>query len=111
LAESAKRTKAIPAMEAQRVMDLTTGEESSHCEGTPSTWTLAKDDLPIQLETTHSTVSVDGDLHHWFRGLRYNDAEVVFALGAGAVEVFGHIRNVSPLSVWVVPIPVGGEFG
>jgi len=49
------------------------GEESSHCEGTPSTWTLAKDDLPIQLETTHSTVGVNWDFIHWFRRLRHND--------------------------------------
>jgi len=111
LAESAKRTKAIPAMEAQRVMDLAMGEESSHCEGTASTWTLAKADLPGQFEAAHSTVGINWDLRHWLRGLRNNNTEIVFTLGAGAVEVFGHIRNVSPLSVWVVPIPVGGEFG
>ncbi len=74
LAESAKRTKAIPAMEAQRVMDLAMGEESSHCEGTPSTWTFAKDYLPDQLETAPETTGVDGDLLHWLRGLRDYDA-------------------------------------
>jgi len=42
----------------------------SHCEGTPSTWTLAKDDLPIQLEATHSTVGVDGNLRHGFWWVR-----------------------------------------
>ncbi len=77
-------------MEAQRVMDLAMGEESSHCEGTASTWTLAKDYFQIQFEPTHSTVGVNWDFIHWFRRLRDNNAEVVLALWAGAVEVFGH---------------------
>jgi len=72
------------------VRALAMGKESSHCEGTLSTWTLAKDDLPGQLEATPETTGVNGDLRHWFRRLRDNDAQVVFALGAGAVEVFGH---------------------
>jgi len=50
------------------------GEESSHCEGSPSTWTLAHDDLPGQLEATHSTVGVNGEILHWFWWLRDNDA-------------------------------------
>jgi len=50
------------------------GEESSHCEGTPSTWTLAKDDLPVQFEPTHSTVGVNGDFCHWLWWLRDNNA-------------------------------------
>jgi len=62
----------------------------SHCEGTPSTWTLAKDDLPIQLETTHSTVGINWDLRHRSRWFRDNDAKIVVTLWAGAVEVFGH---------------------
>jgi len=78
-------------METQQVMDLAMGEESSHCEGTASTWTLAKDDLPIQLEATHSTVGVNGEILHWFWWLGYYDAEVIFTLEAGAVEVFGHL--------------------
>ncbi len=65
---------AIPAMEAQRVMDLAMGEESSHCEGTASTWTFAKDYLPVQLKATHSTVGINRDLSHWFWWLRDNDA-------------------------------------
>jgi len=57
----------------------------SHCEGTPSTWTLAKDDLPGQLEATHSTVGINRDLFHWLRRLRHHDSEVVatFRTGAG----------------------------
>ncbi len=111
MAESAKRTKAIPAMEAQRVMDLAMGEESSHCVRTPSTWTFAKDYLPVQFEAATEATRVNEDLPYWLWWLRHNNAEVVFTLWTGAVEVFRHIRNVSPLSVWVVPIPVGGEFG
>jgi len=66
------------------------GKEFSHYERTPSTWTLAKDDLSGQLEAAHSTVGVNGSLPHWLRRLRDNDAQVVFTLRAGAVEVFGH---------------------
>jgi len=49
-------------------------KEFSHYERTPSTWTFAKDYLPVQFEAAHSTVSVDGDLLHWFRRLRDYDA-------------------------------------
>ncbi len=66
----------------------------SHCEGTPSTWTLAKADLPVQLKATHSTVGVNGDFLHWFWWLRDNNTKIVFALGAGAVKVFCHIKTV-----------------
>ncbi len=72
-----------------------------------------EDSVPCQylLATSLPPTLADGDLCHWLGRLRDYDAKVVFTLGTGAVEVFGHIRNVSPLSVWVVPIPVGGEFG
>ncbi len=40
-------------------------------------------------------MGVDGDLRHRLRRLRDNDAEVVFTLGAGAVEVFGHLMTVA----------------
>ncbi len=70
------------------------GKESSHCEGSASTWTFAKDYLPVQLKATHSTVGVNSNLRHWFWWLRDHNAEVVFALGAGAVEVFGHKNGV-----------------
>jgi len=66
------------------------GKESSHHEGTPSTWTFTKDYLPGQLEATHSTVGINGDLRHWFRWLWHDYAEVIFTLGTGAVEVTGH---------------------
>ncbi len=45
---------AIPAIGPLRLRDLTMGEESSHYEQTPSTWTLAKDDPPDQFEAAHS---------------------------------------------------------
>ncbi len=79
-------------------MDLAMGEESSHCEGTPSTWTFSRHDLPIQFEAAHSTLGINRYLLHWFWWFRHNDAQVVFTLGAGAVEVFGHGRGIlSPL--------------
>jgi len=62
----------MPTTEMLQVKGLAMGEESSHCEGTPSTWTLAKDYLPGQLETTHSTVGINDYLCHWFRRLRDN---------------------------------------
>ena len=42
-------------------------------------------------------MGVNGDLPHWFWWIRDNYTEVVFALGAGAVEVFGHRRGIFPL--------------
>jgi len=61
------------------------GKESSHCEGTASTWTLAKDYLPVQSEAATETTGIYWDLRHWFWWFRDNDAQVVFALGAGAI--------------------------
>ncbi len=90
---------AIPAIGALRVRALAMGKESSHCEGTPSTWTLAKDYLPVQLKATHSTAGVNWDLHHWFWWLRDNDAEVIIAAGARPAEIFGHKRGIFPL--WI----------
>jgi len=90
LAESAKRTRMIPTIEALRVRDLTMEKEFSHCEGTASTWTFAKDYLPVQFEATHRAVGVNRDLPNWFRRFRDNHAQVVVTLWAGAVEVFGH---------------------
>jgi len=46
----------------------------SHCEGTPSIWTFAKDYPPIQLKATHSTVGVNWDFIHWFWWFRHNNA-------------------------------------
>ena len=66
----------------------------SHCEGTPSTWTLAKHDLPGHFEAAPKATGVNGDLLHWLWRLRNNDAKVAFALGAGAVKVFRHIKTV-----------------
>ena len=48
MAENTRRTRTIPAIEAQRVTDLTMGKEFSHYEGTRSTWPFAKDCLPGQ---------------------------------------------------------------
>jgi len=62
------------------------GEESSHCEGTGSTWTFAKDYLPVQLEAATEATGI----LHWFWWLRDDDTKVVFTLWAGAVEIFGH---------------------
>jgi len=42
-----------------------------------------------------NTLSIVRDLLHWFRRLRHNDTQVVFALGTGAVEVFGHLMTVA----------------
>jgi len=50
------------------------GKEFSHYEETPSTWTFAKDDLPVQLKATPEATGVDGDLRHWFWWFRDDDA-------------------------------------
>jgi len=50
------------------------GGESSHYEGTPSTWTLAKDDLPVQLKATTEATGINWDYLPWFWWLRHNNA-------------------------------------
>jgi len=45
----------------------------SHCEGTPSTWTLAKDDLPVQLKAATEATGVNWDYLPWLWWLRHND--------------------------------------
>ncbi len=86
---------AVPAIGALQVRALAMGKEFSHYERTPSTWTLAKDDLPVQFEATHRAVGVNRDLPNWFRRFRDNHAQVVVTLWAGAVEVFSHIKTVA----------------
>ncbi len=66
------------------------GKEFSHYEETPSTWTFAKDDLPVQLKATTEATGINWDYLPWFWWLRDYDAKVVFTLRTGAVEVFGH---------------------
>jgi len=50
------------------------GKEFSHYEGTPSTWTFAKNYLPIQFEPTAKATGVNGNLRNWFWWLRYDYA-------------------------------------
>ncbi len=40
-------------------------------------------------------MGVNGDLRHWFRGLRDAAAEVVLTLWTVVVEVFGHIMTLA----------------
>jgi len=65
-------------------------KEFSHYERTPSTWTFAKDYLPVQLKAATEATGVDGDLLDRLGRLRDNNSQVVFTLWTGAVEVFGH---------------------
>ena len=96
MAGSTKRIMMILAIEALRVTDSAMGEAFCPCGWGLSTWTLAKDDLPVQPEPTHSTVGVNWDFLHWFRWLRHNDALIVVTLRTGAVEVFGHEGAILP---------------
>jgi len=75
------------------------GEGFSHSRGTSSTWTFTKDYLPGQFEATHSTVGVNWNLSPWFRWLRHDYAKIIFALGTGVGEVFGHGRGI--VSLWI----------
>ncbi len=47
---------------ALRVRALAIGVESSHREGTASTWTFAKDYLPGQFEATTEAMGINRDL-------------------------------------------------
>ncbi len=92
---------AIPAIGALRVRALAIGVESSHREGTASTWTFAKDYLPGQFEATTEATGINRDLPHRFMWITDNNAQVIPTLGAGAVEVFGHRFADQPLLVRV----------
>ncbi len=81
---------AIPAIGALRVRALAIGVESSHREGTASTWTFAKDYLPGQFEATTEATGINRDLPRRFRRISDNNAQVVLTLWAGTVEVFEH---------------------
>ncbi len=90
MAESARRIMAIPAIGVLRVRALAIGVESSHREGTASTWTFAKDYLPGQFEATTEATGINRDLPLWLRRIRDNNAQVVLTLRTGAVEIFEH---------------------
>ncbi len=87
MAESARRIMAIRAL---RVRALAIGVESSHREGTASTWTFAKDYLPGQFDATTEATGINRDLPLRFRRITDKNAQVVLTLRTGAVEVFGH---------------------
>jgi len=78
------------AIGALQVRALAIGVESSHREGTASTWTFAKDYHPGQFKATHYTMGINRDLPLRFRRITDNNAQVVLTLRAGAVEVFEH---------------------
>jgi len=108
LAESARRIMAIGAL---RVRALAIGVESSHREGTASTWTFAKDYLPGQFEATTEATGINRDLPHPFGRIADNNAQVVLTLWTGAVEVFEHgwVRFPSPNQVCQPEIVLGFE--
>ncbi len=54
--ELSRRPCIMRKTQAARARAVDLGKESSHCEWTASTWTFAKDYLPVQFEPTHSTV-------------------------------------------------------
>jgi len=49
-------------------------KESSHCAGTASTWTFAKDYLPVQPKAETEATGINGDLGHRLGWFRHNNA-------------------------------------